>query len=805
MPCRGRVTDPPLQDLIMIELTINDKKIEVAANTTILEAARSVGIYIPTLCAYKGLTPIGACRVCVVELEGERKPVASCHVPAMKGMVVKTDTPRLWELRKMMVELILATHPLECPICDKGGECELQDITHAFGVKGLKYKLDNPKRTRVGANPFLYIDFQRCIQCVRCARYTEEVEGVKVFDYHGSGGYSFEMDRHLERDPEAESIAGVISVCPVGSLLNHPMKLHSIRPWELTKTQTTCPHCSDGCQLILNTAHEEIYRVTAPSETDFSQGHPCLRGRFGYGFVHHPSRLKTPLIKVDGVRKEVSWDYALTLASSKIKEIKESYGSEAIWGVPSPGLTNEGHLSFAFLFTAIGGKVALSDGVGNTTLSGVREVMGEGYGRSLSLIDEADLVIVIGADLTETNPFLANTVSRTARLKESKAVVINPRKVELSKSAWRWLAPKPGTEAALLTLIGKRVSERLGNAPNWIRGIDEEHLESVTGVSKKLVEEVSHAILKAERPCIVVGDDLSYSDNRYLGIAAANLLILSGRSDSEVSGVFPVLSESNSWGAVTIHKGAKEIGSLYKGIKEGKIKALYLSGEDLIGNRSSAWEEALRSLELLIVQDSNMTRTAEIAHVVLPTLTFAEAEGTYSDNTGILRSLKASLKPLIETKPGEEIITDLADKLGCSLEFQRFEGITHKSGSASPVNTVPVPTSPTIGQNKDYPFLLLTGKRLYGSYTLFEKCKPLWDASPEGILEINSQDAGKLHIKDGYKVKVTSETGTVEAKVSIKDTVMPGTVYLPIHPLNGSQKLISPDGGPCFVKIEAIQ
>lgn len=791
----------------MIELVIDDKKVSVEANTTILEAARSVGIHIPTLCAYKGLTPIGACRVCVVEVAGERKPVASCHVPAMKGMVVKTDTPRLWELRKMMVELILATHPLECPICDKGGECELQDITHAFGIKEPKYKLDNPQRTRVGANPFLYIDFQRCIQCVRCARYTEEVEGVKAFDYHGSGGYSFEMDRHLERDPEAESIAGVISVCPVGSLLNHPMKLHSIRPWELTKTQTTCPHCPDGCQLILNTAHEEIYRVTAPSETDFSQGHPCLRGRFGYGFVNHPSRLKAPLINVDGVRKEVSWDYALTLASSKIKEIKESYGPKAIWGVPSPGLTNEEHLSFAFLFTAIGGKVALSEGVGNTTLSGVREVMGEGYGRPLSLIDEADLVIVIGTDLTETNPFLANRVSRTARLKESKAVVINPRKIELSKSAWRWLAPRPGTEAALLTWVGKKVSKLLGNAPEWLKGMDGNQLEAVTGVSAKIVEDVYHALLKAERPCIIVGDDLSYGDNRSLGIAAANLLILSGRLDSKGSGVFPLLYEGNSWGAIAVHKDAKDRAALYEAITGGRVKALYIAGEDPLGDWPCGWEEALKSLELLIVQDSNVTKTAEAAHIVFPSCAFAEIDGTFSDHEGNERPVKSSLKSIGIAEPGTGIIIELAKMLGyqSNASLSGRTGLARQYKNPLSANTVPVPLVPPLEQNKDYPFLLLTGKRLYGSYTLFEKCKPLYDAAPEAILEINHHDAERLHIKDGYKAKMTSETGSVEAKVSVRDTVLQGNVYLPLHPLNGSQKLVSPHGSPCFVKIEAIQ
>lgn len=790
----------------MIELTINDKKVSVEANTTILEAARSAGIHIPTLCEHKGLTPIGACRVCVVEVEGERKPVASCHVPALNGMVVKTDTPRLWELRKMMVELILATHPLDCPICDKGGECELQDITYAFGIKEPKYKLDNPKRTKVGANPFLYIDFQKCIQCVRCARYTEEVEGVKAFDYHGSGGYSREMDRHLERDPEAESIGGVISVCPVGALLNHQMKVHSIRPWQLTTTQTTCPHCADGCQLLLNTANNEIYRVTAPSETDFSQGHPCLRGRFGFGFVNHESRLKSPLVKSDGIQKEASWEDALSMAADHLKGIKDRFGAGAVVCLPSSRLTNEEHKSVSSMFTRHGWKVALTEAGSKSALAGVKEVLGEGYSRPLSNIDDSDLILVVGTDLPETNPFLANRVSRTVRLKESKAIVINPRKTELSKSAWRWAAPRPGSEAALLTWIGKKVGAGLKSAPatDWINRIDEGQLETITGVNASMVEEICSAIARAERPCIVVGEDISYGDNRSIGVAAANLLILSGKADSNSSGVFPVLSESNSWGALSIHKGARDRKALYEAVKEGKVKALYLMGEDPLGDWAAGWEDALKSLELLIVQDSNMTKTAQIAHVVLPSLTFVETDGTYSVQEGNERSINASpLKLIGNAKSGISIIIELASKLGYHMQSSS-EAIGYVEGEKAG-SPVPVAIGQPIEPQKDYPFILLTGKRLYGSYSVFEKCGPLFDAFPAAVLEINAHDAGRLNINDGDRVRVSSVVGSIETKTSVKDAVMPGNLYLPIHSINGSQKLISPDGGPCFVKLEAIK
>lgn len=789
----------------MIELTIDEKKVSVEANTTILEAARSVGVYIPTLCEYKGLSPIGSCRVCVVEVEGERKPVASCHVPAANGMVVKTDTPKLWELRKMMVELILATHPLDCPTCDKGGECELQDITHAFDIKAPKYILNNPDRTKAGANPFLYLDFQKCIQCIRCAHYTEEVEGVKSFDYHGSGGYSVEIDKMIDRDTVGESAAGVIAVCPVGSLLDRPFKQHSKRNWDLTTALTTCPHCPDGCQIILNTAENEIFRVTAPSETDFSQGHPCLRGRFGFGFVKHTSRLKAPLMRVNDTPKEVGWDEAFSFAASRIKEIKEKHGPDSIWGVPSPRLVNEEQQVFDSLFSRMGANVVLFNGIGRSSLSGVREVMGDGYVKPLAYIDESDLVLIAGVDLTETNPFIANRVSRNARLKESKAIVVNPRKIELRKAAWRHLAPRPGTEAALLTWIGKLVGARLKPAPamDWLDKVDEAQLEALTGVGAAVVREAAKALSDAKRPCIIVGDDPSCGDNRYLGTAAANLLILTGKAGAEGSGIFPVLDECNSWGAMAVHKDARDRKALFEAMQEGRVKALYLAGEDPLGDWPAGWGEAMKKVDFLMVQDSNMTKTAEVAHLVLHSRSFAESVGKYSDHEGRERVVNECLKPYDAAKSGFEIINELGKRLLHSIG-DSTEKPARKPENIPSKNTVQIPMVSAPKPNKDYPFLLLTGRKLYGSYSLFERCKPLYDAAPEAILEMNSEDAGRMNLTGGSRVRISSEGGSVEVKVSVMDAVLSSNLYLPIHPKNGSQRLFSPDGSPCFVNIAAV-
>ena len=222
-----------------------------------------------------------------------------------------------------------------------------------------------------------------------------------------------------------------------------------------------------------------------------------------------------------------------------------------------------------------------------------------------------------------------------------------------------------------------------------------------------------------------------------------------------------------------------------------------------MGDWPSGWEEALNSVELLIVQDSNSTKTTSAAHVVLPSLTFAEAEGTYSDNASVLRELKATLKPLGIARPGEEIIAEMAEKMGTGIELRPVPGFSAQHGGVD-VKPLQVPISSALEPNKDKPFLLLTGKMLYGSYSLFEKCKPLHEAAPEAILEINLADAEMLQIKDGTRVRVTSDNGSVETKVSVKDSVLPGNIYLPIHPLNGSQRLFSPHGSPCFVKIEAL-
>jgi len=298
--------------------------------------------------------------------------------------------------------------------------------------------------------------------------------------------------------------------------------------------------------------------------------------------------------------------------------------------------------------------------------------------------------------------------------------------------------------------------------------------------------------------------DYSYSDNRSLGVAASNLLILMGKADTEASGLFPVLDESNSWGAVAIHNDARDIRALYAAIKEGRVKALYVAGEDPIGDWPTGWEEALRTLEFLIVQDSNMTKTAEAAHVVLPSQTFAEMDGTYLDYQGNARRIKASLKPFGGARPGFEIIGELAKRLRWSIGVPREVSVQkNPAGNLSGRNIVPVTILSALEAKKDYPFRLLTGKRLYGSYSLFEKCKPLYDAAPEAILEMNSHDADKLNIKDGSTVRVNSETGSVVVKENIKDEVLPGNVKKTIHPLNGSQKLIAPDGTPCFVTIEA--
>jgi predicted molibdopterin-dependent oxidoreductase YjgC len=335
----------------MVNLTIDGTQVSAPSGATILEAAQAAGIRIPTLCWLKKLSPIGSCRMCVVHVEGIRKPVTACDTPAGEGLVVRTDSDELRAMRQDILRLLLVRHPIECPVCDKGGECDLQDLVFEFGVDNREFGTepiprDVPPRY---ISPFIQQWADRCVLCARCVRACKEVKGVGCIQITDNGFHSF-----IGPVPGVDCIScgECLSVCPVGALTDG-VEQRKARTWQANRVKTTCGYCGVGCQLELNARNGNILRVTTTDmEAKPNEGSLCVKGRFGWEFVNHPARLKKPLIRKNGQLTEATWDEALGLVASKFQAIKEANGADALAGLTSARCTNEENYLFQKFFRA---------------------------------------------------------------------------------------------------------------------------------------------------------------------------------------------------------------------------------------------------------------------------------------------------------------------------------------------------------------------------------------------------------------------------------------------------------------------
>lgn len=336
----------------MVTLKINNIEAVVPEGTTVLEAARKAGIYIPALCQHPKLTPFGGCRLCLVEIKGMPRPVTSCTTPAAEGMEVATTSPVIERLRRTVLELILSDHPNDCMVCEQAGSCTLQELAYEYGIRENRFEGERRKYARKDGNPFIERDLEKCIMCGRCVKICDEVQGVEAIEF-GYRGFDAKICTPFEEDLDCEFCGQCVSVCPTGALTG---KLWSKKGRQLgvREVDSTCPYCGTGCMLTYHVKDNEIVRVTS-KEDGLNEGLLCVKGRFAYKYVNSPDRLRKPLIKKDGVFVETSWDDALDLIADKLKEVKAEHGPDAIAGLSSARCTNEENYAFQkFIRAAIG-------------------------------------------------------------------------------------------------------------------------------------------------------------------------------------------------------------------------------------------------------------------------------------------------------------------------------------------------------------------------------------------------------------------------------------------------------------------
>lgn len=700
----------------MVNLTIDDREITVVEGTTILRAAEALGIKIPTLCYHKRLIPIGSCRMCLVEVEGYANPMTACNTPVTEGIKVCTKSERVQKIRKDSLKLILVNHPLDCPICDAGGRCDLQNIVYELGIETADYTAVKKERGTAYSTPLIRYWPHRCIMCLRCVHACRNVT-LGVLDVVGSGFDAQIAPVHEER---CTSCGECLRLCPTGALTENLSRDRS-RPWMVNRVKTTCTYCGCGCQLELNAVNNNIISVTSQDEEGTNQGSLCVKGRFGYEFIGSEERLTKPLIKKDGVFKEAEWDEALGLVAKKFTSLKAAHGADAIGGLSSARCTNEENYLFQkFMRAAIG-----TNNIDHcarlwhsSTVAGLAASFGSGaMTNPIADVLKSEAILVTGSNTTENHPIFANYIKEAVFKRGAKLIVIDPRKIALTEYANLWLRPKPGTDIAwinglLHVLIKENLYDR-GYLAARTEGFEElkaavekynpAYVADITGIPAVDLVAAARLYGKARPASILYTMEITpHITGTNTVKSLANLAMLCGNVGVAGGGVNPLRDQSNvqgacdmgslpdvlpayqkvaedalrqkfteAWGAALSAKPGLTFVEMMQAAAQGEIKGMYVMGENpvLSDPDLSHVEAALKKLDFLVVQDIFLTETAKLAHVVLPSACFAEKEGTFTNSERMVQRVRKAVSAPGEAKADGEIIMELAKRCGYAMDY----------------------------------------------------------------------------------------------------------------------------------------
>lgn len=701
---------------------INDVPYDIREGETILTfVRRNFGKdFVPTLCDAPNLDPFGACRVCSVDValvkNGAAKAQASCHTPVLPDSFIYTDSERIQKLRKNIVELVLTDHPLDCLTCEVNNNCELQTVAARVGIRDVRYPAgkNHLHYEKDKSHPYMTSDFSKCINCARCVRACDEVQGELVLSMAGRG-----FDSHIVKsfgtdffNSDCVSCGACAQACPT-SAISDVFESKSVVADK--KVRTVCTYCGVGCNLEVAVVNGKVKSIQAPYDAVVNQGHTCLKGRFAFSFYNHPDRLRTPLVRKNGKLEPVSWEEAYAFIGDRLRDIKAKHGPDAIAGISSARCTNEeNYLMQKFIRAVIGTNNidACARVCHSPTALGMQRAFGTGAATN-SIVDlrYTDAILVIGANPTDAHPVTGAKMKQFA-MKGKLTVVVDPRRTELARYATYHLQLRPGTNVALLNMflhyIVKEGLEDKDFIANRTEGYDEfrkmilaidvdEH-ERVTGVKKELVREAAMAYAEAANAMSFHGLGVTeHSQGTYTVMLISDLAMITGNIGRRGVGVNPLRGQNNVQGAADMgcqpHQGAgyldaydPEINKKYeafygvqiplrKGLKipemyeaslAGNLKALWLMGEDLVQTdpNTNHVVAALSRLDLLIVQEIFHTVTCDYAHVVLPASSFLEKSGTFTNGERRIQKVQAVVEPLYGTKPDGQIVTELMQHMG---------------------------------------------------------------------------------------------------------------------------------------------
>jgi NADH-quinone oxidoreductase subunit G len=647
-----------------VNIMVDGKKVTAPAGTLLIEACKSVGIEVPSFCYYPNLSLQGACRMCLVKIEKMPKLQTACTTVITEGMAVTTDSPEIHQARKGMVELLLGNHPLDCPVCDAGGECELQDMTFAYGAAESKYIEPKNHHDEQQWSPVVYFDRPRCILCYRCVRVCGEGMDVWALGVQNRGVSSI-IAPNKEDHLECEECGMCIDICPVGALTSGAYR-YKTRPWEMKHVGTTCTHCADGCKTTLGVRRAdtgmEIVRGDNRDKSGINGDFLCIKGRYAFDFANHDDRLMQPLIRKNGRLTPSTWEEAFELVGTRFKEICDREGGHSIGIVGSTRTTNEEN----YLLQKFARMVLGTNNIDHhrtadfpafaAALSGKPEMTA-----SMRDVYNAPAILLIGNDPTEQHPLIAWQIRNDVRLHRARLYVVNSQSIKLGRQATSFLQIPGGGEASFAAFLAgdDSAANTMGTGEQWLplreklRG--EQNLVITFGSElhgDAIAELVKFASSIPGAKLVCLGD---YANSR--GVADMGLY------PDLLPGYHRVAEKSkfrDEWGGVPETPGLSLPEMVASG-KAGKLKAFYVVGANPIGRLGIdpfAFAQAF-----VVVQDMFLSETAVMADVVLPAANAYEKSGTFTNTCGDLQIVKKAGE-ITTAKSDFEMIVRIADAMG---------------------------------------------------------------------------------------------------------------------------------------------
>ena len=730
----------------MLTLNIDGVDVTVPAGTSLMRAAALNSINIPRLCATDSLEPFGSCRLCLVEIEGRRGYPASCTTPAEAGMVVRTQSPKLQEVRKGVMELYISDHPLDCLTCPANGNCELQDMAGVTGLREVRYGYEGANHLALKkdeSNPYFTFDSSKCIVCNRCVRACEETQGTFALTISGRGFDARVAAGQDESfmDSECVSCGACVEACPTATLTEKSVIWLGQAEHSIT---TTCAYCGVGCSLNAEMKGNQVVRMVPARDGKANEGHACVKGRFAWGYATHKDRILKPMIRarITDPWKEVSWDEALDYAASEFKRIQAKHGTDSIGGIVSSRCTNEeGYLVQKLVRAAFGNNNVdtCARVCHSPTGYGLKTTLGESAGtQTFKSVEQADVILVIGANPTDGHPVFASRMKKRLR-QGARLIVIDPRRIDLVESAHiradYHLQLRPGTNVAILSALAHVVVTEGLMADNFIaercdpRAFAQwrdfvaqpdnspEALEAVTGVPAEQVRAAARLFATGGNGAIFYGlgvTEHAQGSTAVMGIA--NLAMVTGNIGRPGVGVNPLRGQNNvqgscdigsfphelpgyrhvsdttvrtlfeqAWGVPLQAEPGLRIPNMFEAALDGSFMGLYCQGEDIVQSDPNTQHvtAALEAMECIVVQDIFLNETAKYAHVLLPGSSFLEKDGTFTNAERRISRVRKVMPPRAGYADWEVTVA-LSNRLGYPMHYRHPSEIMDEIASLTP-------------------------------------------------------------------------------------------------------------------------